>query len=64
MSERPIGDDESGPAPDASLTAHVESYDGAPDECTIYPTGIGDDDRTTRWITARGDSYVGVSEMR
>jgi hypothetical protein len=42
------------------LSAEVVSYDDAPDECTIYPVDVSEAQRTTAWITARGDSFCSV----
>lgn len=65
MSERPLYDDDGGDTfPRGGLVAHVETYDGAPDECTIYPAGLGDDDLMTSWITAEEGSFLPLSAMR
>jgi hypothetical protein len=42
------------------LTAEVVSYDDAPSECTIYPEGVSKAERTTTWITARGDAFCSL----
>jgi len=46
---------------DGLLTAEIVSYDDGPDECTIYPEDVSDEQRTTAWITARGDAFCSVS---
>lgn len=33
-------------------------------ECTIYPVDAPADSRTTRWLSAKEGSYVGLDEMR
>jgi hypothetical protein len=43
-----------------SFEATVVSYDDAPDECTIYPTDITGDRRTTTWITAKEGSFLSL----
>lgn len=45
---------------DGLLRAEVVSYDDEPDECTIYPEDVSDEQRTTAWITARGDAFCSV----
>lgn len=39
------------------LRAEVVSYDDAPSECTMFPDDVSEDQRTTTWITARGDAF-------
>lgn len=68
MSESPLaGGGERDHEPDAAggaLIAHVESYDAAPDECTIYLTGLDDEDLVTCWVSARAGSFVDLRAMR
>lgn len=68
MSEVPLASDDARdgePAEtDPGLVAHVESYEGAPDECTIYPAGLEDAALVTSWISAKEESYVALSAMR
>ena len=45
---------------DGMLRAEVVSYDDAPDECTIFPDEVNEEQRTTVWITARGESFCSV----
>jgi hypothetical protein len=45
------------------LRAEVVTYDDAPDECTIYPENVSEEQRTTAWITARGGSFCPVSSQ-
>jgi len=59
----------SGPTPDPDPSepvrvARVESYDDAPDECTIHPADATADTLTTTWITAREGSFVRLDTMR
>lgn len=42
------------------LRAEVVSYDDAPDECTVFPEDVAEEQRTTAWITARGESFCSV----
>jgi hypothetical protein len=42
----------------------VVTYDDAPDECTIYPTDVDEDELVTRWISAEEGSYVRLEGMR
>jgi len=64
MNESPLTDHGVAPTRGVGLVAHVEPYDGAPDECTIYPVGLDDVELVTSWISAREGSYVDVSTMR
>jgi len=50
--------------PTQTLAADVVSYAGAPDECTLSPRDATDDRTTTAWLTARGDAFVALDEMR
>jgi hypothetical protein len=53
--------------PDAgfALHGHVEEYDDAPDECTIFPrTASADLPRTTAWLTAEEGSYCSLDDAR
>jgi hypothetical protein len=60
-----------GPAPDPDadvalhLHGHVERYDDAPDECTIFPRAASAEfPRTTTWMTAQEGSYCSLEESR
>lgn len=60
-----------GPGPDPgtdtgfTLDGHVERYDDAPDECTIFPRVPSEDlPRTTAWLTAQEGSYLSLEENR
>ncbi|WP_136590596.1 DUF7511 domain-containing protein [Salinigranum halophilum] len=60
-----------GPEPDADadtarhFCGHVEEYDDAPDECTIFPRVPSEDlPRTTAWLTAQEGSYLSLEENR
>jgi hypothetical protein len=50
--------------PESVRVARIESYDDAPDECTIHPADAPADDLTTTWITAREGSFVRLDAMR
>ncbi|MFC6904548.1 DUF7511 domain-containing protein [Halalkalicoccus tibetensis] len=41
----------------------VETCEGRPDECTIFPLVAEEPLGTTEWITAREGSYVAMEEM-
>ncbi|MFC7177436.1 DUF7511 domain-containing protein [Halosegnis marinus] len=50
---------------DGTVLAAIERHDGGPDECTLYPVRTTDEDeRMTVWITAAGESFVGLDEMQ
>ena len=51
-------------APESVRVARIESYDDAPDECTIHPADAPADALTTTWITAREGSFVRLDAMR
>lgn len=58
-----------GPEPDTAAAlyfcGHVEEYDDAPDECTIFPRVPSDElPRTTAWLTAQEGSYLSLEESR
>ena len=58
-----------GPVPDADgethFCGHVEEYDDAPDECTIFPRVASEDlPRTTAWLTAQEGSFRSLEECR
>jgi hypothetical protein len=69
MSESPVFDDGNwmtGGAgdPNAELVARIEAREGAPDQCTLHPTGLDDVDLMTHWLTADEGTYVSVESMR
>lgn len=47
-----------------TYVSKVVEYEDAPDECTIWPSGESDRTAPTRWLTAKGDAFVPLSEMR
>lgn len=58
-----------GPVPDADdathFCGHVEEYDDAPDEYTIFPRVASEDlPRTTAWLTAQEGSFLSLEEHR
>ncbi|KAB1189218.1 MULTISPECIES: hypothetical protein [Haloferax] len=48
---------------DLEYMAIVAPYDDAPDECTIFPAGLSEDELLTTWISAQEGSYVSLDEM-
>lgn len=44
--------------------ASIVSDDEQSTECTIYPTDVDEDRRTTAWITAREGAYCSAASMR
>ena len=44
--------------------AVVETYDDRPSQCTIFPRETAGIDRMSMWITACGEGYVRLDEMR
>lgn len=55
--------DADGPTPHPFASV-VVSHDDGPDECTVYPVDVTEDELLTRWITAEEGSYVSVHRMR
>lgn len=58
-----------GPEPEADaevrFRGHVEEYDDAPDEYTVFPETPSDTlPRMTAWITAAEGSYCSLEESR
>jgi hypothetical protein len=48
-----------------ALHGHVEQYEDAPDECTIFPrTASSEFPRTTSWVTAKEGSYRSLEDVR
>lgn len=48
---------------DDAFIAVVETYEAAPDECTIYPDSP-EYDRLTEWVSAEVGGFVALDEMR
>jgi hypothetical protein len=46
------------------LRAVVERYEDAPDQCTIFPTGLDDHERMATWVSAREPSFVELEAVR
>ncbi|MFB6121601.1 MAG: hypothetical protein ABEJ68_10845 [Halobacteriaceae archaeon] len=46
-----------------TLTAYVEEHEHLPDECTIFRRDADESEIRTRWVLARGDAFVSLSEM-
>ncbi|AKU07990.1 DUF7511 domain-containing protein [Haloferax gibbonsii] len=61
---RPDAPRRSAPADDEEFVAIVASYEDAPDECTIFPAGLAEDELLTTWLSAQEGSYVALAEMR
>lgn len=38
--------------------AVVERYQNEPNQCTIFPEDMGEDERVTTWISAKEPAYV------
>ncbi|KAB1198102.1 MULTISPECIES: hypothetical protein [Haloferax] len=51
------------PADDVEYVAIVAPYDDAPDECTIFPAGLSEEELLTTWVSAAEGSYVSLDEM-
>lgn len=51
------------PADDVEYVAIVAPYDDAPDECTIFPAGLSEEELLTTWISAKEGSFVSLDEM-
>lgn len=64
MTKDPQTSDAVADEPEETLAADVVTYAGAPDECTLSPRAASEERETTAWITARGDAFVAVAEMR
>ena len=45
------------------LRATIVEYENAPDECTIYPSGVSGVERMTTWISAEEGSYVDLGAV-
>jgi len=56
--------DDDRPLSSRRYVARVETYDDAPDECTIYPEDADADELPTTWVSAESGSYVSLEEMR
>lgn len=49
--------------PEFDLACRVEEYDDG-DQCTVYPADADDDELVTTWLTATGDAFVNVEDVR
>ncbi|MCO8265868.1 DUF7511 domain-containing protein [Haloferax prahovense] len=61
---RPAATRRSASADDEEFVAIVAPYDDAPDECTIFPAGLSEDELLTTWLSAQEGGYVSLAEMR
>jgi len=43
-------------------TIEVVGSDGR--QCTIYPSNVPEEEKLTAWITADGDSFLAIDEIR
>lgn len=47
------------------IEAEIVRHDDGPDECTLYPTTVAStDERMTAWVSARGDGFVDLRDVR
>lgn len=46
------------------LTSRVVTGNDGREECTIHPTDATPEELLTMWVSASGDSFVDVDEMR
>ena len=64
----PTAADADAPTPETDrpedCVAVVVEYDDKPDECTIYPPNATEERLVTTWLSAGGDAFVGLDEMR
>ncbi|KTG14030.1 DUF7511 domain-containing protein [Haloferax profundi] len=47
-----------------TLTSRVVTGNDGREECTIHPTDATPEELLTMWVSASGDSFVDVDEMR
>ncbi len=47
----------------SGVSAAIDDAEGAV-ECTLYPTDADEKTLVTTWLTARGDDFVRLDEMR
>ncbi|MFB6301417.1 MAG: hypothetical protein ABEH78_00935 [Haloferacaceae archaeon] len=52
------------PAADVGLRATVVRYDASPDRRTVYPAGVADHERLTRWLSADDGAFVDLDAVR
>lgn len=52
------------PPGDVGLRSVVVHYDEGPDRCTVYPDGVPDQARLTRWLSADADAFVDLGARR
>ncbi|WP_435183186.1 DUF7511 domain-containing protein [Halobellus sp. EA9] len=50
--------------PSRRYVARIETYEDAPDECTIFPQDADADELPTTWVSAEAGSYVSLEAMR
>lgn len=56
-------DDPDDPEP-ALVRSTIVEYESAPDECTIFLSGVPRHERMATWITAKEGSYVDLDAVR
>jgi len=49
---------------DLSTRTTVVEYEEAPNECTIFVSGVPRTERMTTWITAKEGSYIDLESVR
>lgn len=52
------------PPGDAVLRSVVVNYESGPDRRTVYPAGVPDHERLTRWLSADDDAFVDLAVTR
>ncbi|MFB6281299.1 MAG: hypothetical protein ABEH40_04715 [Haloferacaceae archaeon] len=52
------------PPGDPCLRSVVVPYESGPDRRTVYPAGVADHERLTRWISADDDAFVDLDAVR
>jgi len=50
--------------PTYTLEHTIEAVGSDDQQCTIYPSTVDDGEKLTAWITASGDSFVAIDELR
>jgi hypothetical protein len=51
-------------APTEQFRAVVERYEGAPNQCTIFPADASGGERRTAWVTAVEPGFVHLADCR
>lgn len=56
--------DRQGKVAEGGLVAVVVEYPRGADRCTIYPAGLTDRERVTRWLSADKDAFEPLDALR